>query len=458
MTLIAKKLVVVGSAQNRKAFKFLSSVEKDDRTFQLSELLSATGWRKGTAKQYLSTRLKQFVYSSGNGYRVKGCISISQDDFCNLVSQSVPISRDPLKPQLSDSCEERLAKAREAALAAVQHYNNPTATFKTGTYLILMVVAFTALFHAVFEREGVSYISMNASGGRRKVAGRDALWDALESANYYVKTYKSLYLADENKLFLSCMLENLKLLLPIRHIFEHRDMPPVDPALAAHCQSMLFNFETILTQEFTHYYTLNASLTMALQFSTVRNEKSLVSAHRFQTQEYEELKKYINDFQIGLSNEVMENPAFAFRVWLVAKPAKEGRKSDISIEYVRLDSSDPNQMAALQQSIVAIKQSIRPVSNTGLLKPKQVAEQVASALGCKFLSSTHHVRAWKHFKIRPEAGHEEPNKTNSDFCIYDEAHKDYLYTDAWVKYLIKQLANKEVYAVICDGPKKYTQV
>lgn len=258
-----KKLVVVGSAKNRKAFKFLSSVENDDRIFQLSELLSATGWRKDTAKQYLSTRLKQFVYSSGSAYRVRGCASISEDDFCKLVSQSVLISRDPLKPQLPDSCEERLIKAREAALAAIQHYNNPTATFKTGTYLILMVVAFT------------------------------------------------------------------------------------------------------------------------------------------------------------------------------------------------LDISDPDQMAALQQSIVAIKQSIKPVSNTGLLKPKEVSDKVAKAIGRTFTSSTHHARAWRHFKVRPEAGAAEPHKTKGDFCVYDEPHKDYVYTKAWIDFLINQMQKDDVCEAIYGKLSKY---
>ena len=450
-----KKLVVVGSAKNRKAFEFLSSVEKDDQPFQLSELLDASGWRKDTAKQYLSTRLKQFVYISGNAYRAKGCASISEDDFCKLVSQSVLISRDPLKPQLPDSCEERLIKAREAALAAVQHYNNPTATFKAGTYLILMVVAFTALFHAVFEREGICYISTNASGANRKVAGKDALWDALESAVYYAETYKALYLADENKIFLRCMIENLKLLVPIRHIFEHRDMPPVDPTLAAHCQSMLFNFETTLTKEFTSYHALNASLTMALQFSTARNEKSLESMRRFQSEEYKELKQQIHDFQTGLPNDVMENPAFAFRVWLVPKPAKDARKSDISIDYIHLDTSDSGQMTALQQSIVAIKQSIKLVSNTGYLKPGEVSDKVAEAIGRTFTSSTHHARAWRHFKVRPEAGAAEPHKTIGDFCVYDEPHKDYVYTSAWVSFLIKQMQKDDVCEAIYGKLSKY---
>ena len=37
--------------------------------------------------------------------------------------------------------EELLKKSREAALAAVQVFNNPNVTFKSETYAVLMVIA-----------------------------------------------------------------------------------------------------------------------------------------------------------------------------------------------------------------------------------------------------------------------------------------------------------------------------
>ncbi len=38
---------------------------------------------------------------------------------------------------------ELLNKAREAALAAVQIFNNPNVTFKSETYVVLMIIAWT---------------------------------------------------------------------------------------------------------------------------------------------------------------------------------------------------------------------------------------------------------------------------------------------------------------------------
>src|ERR1035438_792654 len=51
--------------------------------------------------------------------------------------------------------DANLRKAREAALLAVETYNRPGASFRTAGFLVLMVVAWTALFHAIFAKRKV---------------------------------------------------------------------------------------------------------------------------------------------------------------------------------------------------------------------------------------------------------------------------------------------------------------
>jgi hypothetical protein len=48
-----------------------------------------------------------------------------------------------------------LQKARESALLAVETYNRPTASFRSGAYIVLMVIAWTSLFHAIFLRKRI---------------------------------------------------------------------------------------------------------------------------------------------------------------------------------------------------------------------------------------------------------------------------------------------------------------
>lgn len=45
---------------------------------------------------------------------------------------------------------ELLKKSREAALAAVQIFNNSNIRFKSEPYIVLMIIAWTYLLHAYF--------------------------------------------------------------------------------------------------------------------------------------------------------------------------------------------------------------------------------------------------------------------------------------------------------------------
>ena len=53
--------------------------------------------------------------------------------------------------------KELLTKSREAALNAVQTFNNPLTTFKAETFIVLMVIAWTYLLHAHYRQEGIEY-------------------------------------------------------------------------------------------------------------------------------------------------------------------------------------------------------------------------------------------------------------------------------------------------------------
>ena len=43
-----------------------------------------------------------------------------------------------------------IKKSRESALSAVQIFNNPNILFKSETYIVLMIIAWTYLLHAYF--------------------------------------------------------------------------------------------------------------------------------------------------------------------------------------------------------------------------------------------------------------------------------------------------------------------
>lgn len=125
------------------------------------------------------------------------------------------------------------------------------------------------------------------------------------------------------------------------------------------------------------------------------------------------------------------------------------------MRFLREDEMTPEQKEArdVVQTITTTKQVA--VQNKGKHKPGAVAKMVSEQLGVVSTEHGHHTRAWKHPKVRPEGGADRPELTDEKYCVWDEPHADYLYTDAWVRKLVKDLANSVVFkAGTGSAPKK----
>jgi hypothetical protein len=154
---------------------------------------------------------------------------------------------------------ENLEKAHDAALAAVEVYNKPAIEFRAGNYIVLMVIAWTALFHAIFYRRHIKpWHTLPGERKRKKykrIDGEIACWELAECIRQYYRANNP----PERK--------NLEFILGLRHKIEHRNMPHLDPSLFGECQAMLMNFDDLLVAEFGQKYGLSDKLALALQFS-----------------------------------------------------------------------------------------------------------------------------------------------------------------------------------------------
>lgn len=63
---------------------------------------------------------------------------------------------------------ELLKKSREAALSAVQIFNNPSVTFKSEIFVVLMVISWTYLLHAYFRKQDIEYRYFTKTGDRKR--------------------------------------------------------------------------------------------------------------------------------------------------------------------------------------------------------------------------------------------------------------------------------------------------
>ena len=337
----------LGSPQIRAAYHFLVAAEREGRVFSFKELQEGSGWAPGNVRVNLSKKLSDFVTKVNGGYKCSGVSTHTEESFCRLCSQNASLARDPHRPSLHPKIEGLVVKAREAALAAVQHYNNPTTVFRSDNYVVLMTIAFTSLFQAIFKRDGVDYTVYEKRTGKAKTVagGKPMLWDVMHSAKHYEEDSSSP------------VVENLRFLTKMRHEIEHRALhiSEIDVSLCGHCQAMIMNFERILVKEFTSYYSLRTSLTLPLHLSGERPGQTVKAMREIHSKEYEEIKEVVSQFHAGLGDDIVGDPSFCFRVWLIPKSANRAKSSDMSIEFVRLDDCTPQQREQLESAIVALK-------------------------------------------------------------------------------------------------------
>ena len=145
-------------------------------------------------------------------------------------------------PRRSKLVQQHLLKAREATLAAVENYNRPVTSFRTRIFVLLMTVAWTSYFHAVFYDKKVKpwYVKSGHGRGTRycRVDGDPKHWELSKC----VKEYWGNRHPPSRK--------NIEFFLELRNKIEHRYYPELDPALYGECQAMLMNFEDLLVNEF----------------------------------------------------------------------------------------------------------------------------------------------------------------------------------------------------------------
>ncbi len=57
-------------------------------------------------------------------------------------------------------------------------------------------------------------------------------------------------------------------------------------------------------------------------------------------------------------------------------------------------------------------------------------------------------RAWKFYKARPLTGAADPGATKKDYCVYHPPYKSYTYSQAWVDFLVNEIADDERWATL----------
>ena len=157
----------------RRSYQFLAAKENAGTVFTIEDIVQATGWKPGTIETYLRKKWGQIVHQGTSGLRCKGVCGFTEAEYVRLMSQKDEVSADPRRPDLAPEVEALVRKSRESALLALHVYNSPATVFRTEGFAVLMVIAWTSLFHAIFEERSVSYFYTEPDGVTPKVVDGD---------------------------------------------------------------------------------------------------------------------------------------------------------------------------------------------------------------------------------------------------------------------------------------------
>jgi hypothetical protein len=325
-----------------------------------------------------------------------------------------------------------LRAARDEAVLAVRLYNDAAEARAFEGFVIHMHVAWLYLLHARFIRDSIDYRYRERDNPHRfvKVDGEYKRW---ELARCVEERWP-----DPN----SAVRKNLEFFIGLRNRIEHRHSrrtPDLALAVSGHAQALLLNFEEELTSTFGSDHSLATVLRFPIFVGTFTTEGA-DALRKLRDRLPANLKRFIAQFHHGLPDEVAADARFELRLRVVLEQVQRGDDA-LAIQFTRWDDMTEEQRRVItelgKRGQAIIREQKRAVVSHGLLRPREAEQRVAAAVPFKF-TSNHFLRAWKIKRIRPLAVDPHPERTDERYCLYDELSRLYGYTDAWVKWLIKQ--------------------
>jgi hypothetical protein len=272
---------------------------------------------------------------------------------------------------------ELVDKSREAALAAVQIFNNPQITFKSEIFIILMNIAWTYLLHAHYRKASIEYRYFDQKGKIRRFhkttkGGAFKYWELERCLN------------DAQSPVDRDSANNLRFLIGIRHEIEHQMTSQIDASLSAKFQACCLNYNDLIKKLFGDGYGIDRHLAFSLQFSSISrnqfeqlNSQPTLPAH---------IQGFIDEFEGAMPEEEFNSPRFAYRVLFVAKTANRKGQADNVVEFVKADSELAK---TVNKSYAVIKETERPKHLPGNIVELMKKE------GFPEFTQYHHTILWK---------------------------------------------------------------
>jgi hypothetical protein len=266
--------------------------------------------------------------------------------------------------------KELLRKAKDAAMIAVEFYNKPAVVFKSEGYITLMLIAWTAAFHAYFIKNKSKPFCRKENGKKRprfkiievKLPNGETVkekkwWDISECIKNFF--------GDDNN---NPIRKNLEFFIPLRNMIVHRNLPELDDSIYGECQASLINFSNFLEKHFGKKHSIGNFLPFSLQLA--RSPKNLLeaSADELKKKDAQNIVNFIKSYRSLLTTEQFGSPEYSFKAILIRVKSHES-KDTLPIKFVKYDELDDAQKEKLHElGIILVKEKQIKVEDTDLLK------------------------------------------------------------------------------------------
>lgn len=294
---------------------------------------------------------------------------------------------------------ELLRKSKEAALSAVQTFNNPQILFKSEIFVVISVISWTYLLHAYYKSKKIDFRYKTTEKNRTR----------------YSKTKEGSYKYWELSTYIhhiECPLEanvvkNLEFLIGLRNEIEHRMTKRIDNLISSRFQASCINYDIAAKSLFGDEWGIEEHLSVSLQLASMGEEQvkqisDVVGLPKA-------IARYIQGFDGNLSPEEYNSSQFAYRVYYLAKTANHKGQADSVIEFIRPSDAlnqeiekvlikETEKMKYLPSQIVYIMQGegfskFTMKSHTDLWKDLD-AKAVSKGYGVKVADKWHWYDSW----------------------------------------------------------------
>ncbi len=223
---------------------------------------------------------------------------------------------------------ELVTKSREAALTAIRTFNDPQVQFKSETFIVLMVIAWTYLLHAFYRSKRIEYRYCKQGPRRRKFDrtkhGAFKYWELERCLN------------EQRSPIDKDTATNLRFLIGLRHEIEHQMTRSLDAWLSGRYQACAMNYNRYLKKLFGARHGLDELLTFSIQFVELSEEQ--LAGKRPEASIPPRLRAYIAEFDAGLTHDEYNSEHFSYRMLFKRKLVNRPGQADKVVEFIDPDS------------------------------------------------------------------------------------------------------------------------